>query len=198
MLNLNLYLEDFFIEDLKKSFGKYYQFVLSTGITLRIPHPTREVLLDIYGLTIKGASNIIGGTVMGHKGIDKVLESLSVKPYFTIRYNDWVEVFRPVSDDNGEVAVYDVHDGGMPDGYVWTEVTGENESCVILKGRHVVNRVGYYVTEVEPPMGVEIEVDDMDYVTVGKAKHHCICFLEEIGVEEERYEDLIDNFFYEL
>lgn len=70
----------------------------------------------------------------------------------------WENWYKPIgntiADSNGETIVFETFGDeyefvkNSPDNKVWTWVDG-GDGTYILSGRHYVNRIGYFVTEVE-------------------------------------------------
>jgi hypothetical protein len=81
-----------------------------------------------------------------------------------IDFTDWVETYKPLNDNNGEVKVYDTHSDwdfiSTVNPYkVWTLVDSNEVEPVIVNGRAFVNRLEYYVTLQPWSEGDEIAVD---------------------------------------
>ena len=89
----------------------------------------------------------------------------------TITYDDFMDTYKPIKNTLDESAGYD---GCMfetygdelkkvmdtPHGYVWTLLEADDGSLVIGSGYHLVNRMGYFITE--KPYEDDIEVIDED------------------------------------
>jgi hypothetical protein len=86
-------------------------------------------------------------------------------PAPALSYDDWRDAYRPVPNTIRKDAPFD---GCMFETFgpeldaitaadlacVWTIVDGEDESLWLLSGRHLVNRLGYFITE-RPWQGTE-------------------------------------------
>lgn len=128
----------------------------------------------------------------------------------TLNYDEWVEQYQPITNrytDNGsydntlfeynelEVDLIKCTDCEN----IWTLVSGEDEESWIIPGLHIVNRMGYFVTNV-PHEYKDIQVNDNEMITVGKAKYSCKEFIEnilEIELTDEQ-EDKLHNFYSQL
>ena len=93
----------------------------------------------------------------------------------TISEDEFVEQFRPTVNHIDPVAVFDFGYGGCmfetcgkdyefvssqnPD-YIWTLIEGDNTTHIV-KGVHVVNRLGYFISAVPVPAGhiISVELD---------------------------------------
>lgn len=77
-----------------------------------------------------------------------------------MEFDDWFEKFRPIENpqtkDEGNEYLFEdcyeedkefIHDR-IGSKTIWTRIFGENASVFLIEGRHLVNRDGYYVTEV--------------------------------------------------
>lgn len=103
-------------------------------------------------------------------------------------YDNWVEEFKPQNSKEesgmfetfGEDLEFVLHIANNKDNRrVWTLMDGDN-GMSLVEGYHLVNRVGYYITEKPAPEGYTFEIWDeaWDY-SFGKS-------LEEL---KELYED---------
>lgn len=75
----------------------------------------------------------------------------------TITDLEWMEKYKPTHDevipDHADVV-------GTAANRVWTQVEGDNGSIVIVAGFHVVNYLGYWITQ--NPHNFDVEVVDED------------------------------------
>lgn len=81
----------------------------------------------------------------------------------SIEYYDWLEKYRPVLNEDGSPVLYETY------GEDWKYVTSVNPLCVwtlctadddyLISGFHVVNRMGFYITEVPVRKNIRIWVD---------------------------------------
>lgn len=72
----------------------------------------------------------------------------------TITDSEWITRYRPI---NEEVLIdYPIK---YPVNQIWTQVEGDDGEIVVCAGSHVVNRLGYWITEVEHNFDVEV-IDD--------------------------------------
>lgn len=75
--------------------------------------------------------------------------------FIQLDYFDWEKQFRPITKPGTDHIAFDTHDDReflktIPNSRIWTLVDcPEIAECVILNGCHWVNRLEYYVTEVE-------------------------------------------------
>lgn len=95
-------------------------------------------------------------------------------------FDDWFEKFKPIENpqikDEGNEYLFEdcyeedkefIHDR-IGSKTIWTRIFGENASIFLIEGRHLVNRDGYYVTEIPYEDGEKYEItidegyDDLD------------------------------------
>ena len=68
-----------------------------------------------------------------------------------MNYDEWNDKYHPINNDLDDEALLDTlllpillkidrH-------FVWTAVDGESDKIIIIPGFHIVNRLGYYVTD---------------------------------------------------
>jgi hypothetical protein len=85
-----------------------------------------------------------------------------IQPVIKMSVEEWEAKFKPVnnhlddnaswSDDEGNGIMFETygaevdHVFDQPLHYTWTYVDGE-EGTYIIAGRHIVNRIGYFITE---------------------------------------------------
>jgi hypothetical protein len=76
----------------------------------------------------------------------------------TITDTLWEALFLPITisplDDSG---LLDAIANGMTHRHVWTVVDGEDGTTHLLPGLHIVNRIGYHLTQVPWTQRPEIE-----------------------------------------
>ena len=93
----------------------------------------------------------------------------STFPHLTMRYDDWLETYRPVSNPLAESAPFDglmfetfgpelAHVRDTPSDRVWTLVEGDDDTLYVLSGFHFVNRLGYFIAAQSRQANVDIEV----------------------------------------
>lgn len=78
--------------------------------------------------------------------------------------------------------------------YVWTLISGDNESLWYLSGAKLVNRMDYYTSD-KPHNFEDIEVDLNEYIMVNEAKYKFIDFLEQEGILTDDLEIKIQEEF---
>lgn len=79
--------------------------------------------------------------------------------------------------------------------FIWTAINCDNEETWIVPGYHFVDRYLYFITH-NPWENENIQVNDNEMISVGKAKYSCLEFLDEIGIElTPEQEDILHNFF---
>jgi hypothetical protein len=68
-------------------------------------------------------------------------------------FDEWVETYKP-DMDGGEPRMLDIYTDftGVNPACIWTD-TAVDGSNFIASGRHLFNRMGYYITEVPVPEG---------------------------------------------
>lgn len=121
-----------------------------------------------------------------------------------LTYEQWVEQYEPRENPNaqGESCIWefeDLKEKNFKVNHIWTLVDGENEESWILPGYHIVNRQGYYVTTY-PWESQDIQVNDNEMITVGKAKYSCLSFIEDklsLNLTDEEM-DALHNYYSQL
>lgn len=90
----------------------------------------------------------------------------------TMRLDTWLKTFKPIKnhidtnasgDGNmfetfGKEVKYVQHVTRLAPRTVWTIIEGERSAMRICNGYHFVNRIGYFITEVECPEGVDHDI----------------------------------------
>lgn len=81
-----------------------------------------------------------------------------------ITLEEWDKTYKPITNHLDEHASF----GGVmfetfgaeldfvrshTDKFIWTYIDGENDASYIVEGYHLVNRIGYFITEVSAPDG---------------------------------------------
>ena len=128
----------------------------------------------------------------------------------TIKYEDWVEQYKPIKNNLNKNAsmdgcMFETYDDELTRVFetdsklVWTWITGENEEDWILPGKHLINRMGYFITE-KPWEDENLEVDMNVHITIGKAKYSCVDFIEQhLNIElTGEQEDELHNFWSQI
>jgi hypothetical protein len=95
--------------------------------------------------------------------------------HITMGIDEWYETYRPVRNVIAENPSFDMGEGGLmfetygkeveyvldvdreTPANVWTYMDGEDDP-VIVNGYHLVNRIGYFITEVPAIDGVHYDV----------------------------------------
>ena len=100
-------------------------------------------------------------------------------------WDQWIQDYRPITDGNGEPTMFETYGKDLDTvlsthpRYVWTYLEGDSGS-VITQGYHLVNRLGYYITENPSEDDTEYEIDYYEYndneeepmtVSIAEAKH---------------------------
>lgn len=110
-----------------------------------------------------------------------------------IEYSEWCTKYKPIQNNICRSAGFD---GTMFETYgeevqkilntnslhVWTYISGENENDWIVPGYYLVNRLGYFITEV-PWNDDSIVVDLNEYLTKDEAIKACYLFWKNEGFE---------------
>jgi len=67
-----------------------------------------------------------------------------------LTYSQWLENYIPEMEEEDVIKDYSqlLPENPKQDNYIWTEISGEDETTWILPGVHIVNKVGIYYTEV--------------------------------------------------
>ena len=110
-----------------------------------------------------------------------------------INYDDWFEHYQPLlnhfeSSPDNDIYRFETFGKDLEfvqkfqNCFIWTAVSCENEETWIIPGFHIVNRENYYITHT-PWENENIEVNDNEMITVGKAKYSCLEFFDSIGIE---------------
>lgn len=108
----------------------------------------------------------------------------------TITYEKFVETYKPIKNHIIQDAPYNgcmfetygnqlkyIKESGHTDKHVWTLLECENEEFWIVPGYHIINRLGYFITEI-PWESENIQVNDNEMCTIEEAINHCISFGE--------------------
>ena len=83
-------------------------------------------------------------------------------------WDQWIQDYRPITDSNGDPTMFETYGKdletvlGTHPRYVWTYLEGDRGS-VITEGYHLVNRLGYYITENPSEPDTEYEIDYYEY-----------------------------------
>ncbi len=124
----------------------------------------------------------------------------------TITFEEFVEQYKPikntmVQDRPWDELMFETFDEELDfvmnqqNKQIWTLITGENEEEYIIPGYHIVDRMGYFITEL-PFETTEVTVNLNEMITTGAAKYACIDFLEdELGLDPAVFEDKIHDYF---
>ncbi len=63
-----------------------------------------------------------------------------------ITWDEWEETYKPTTDfEYGDLSEID---GDVDQHHIWTVVDGDGIYMNIVSGIHIINRLGYFVTEV--------------------------------------------------
>lgn len=121
-------------------------------------------------------------------------------------FDKWWDKYKPINKDkdNDEEQIFETYGEDLerilktPNIYLWTLIDGDYDTQWILPGYHVVNRIGFYVTEKPWKTGSET-IDCNEYISTGMAESIVIKYLEENKVaitEDQKYElsDKLKNF----
>lgn len=122
----------------------------------------------------------------------------------TLTFEEFVEKYKPIKNTLVEGASFDgclfetygteLHEVRTYDkSNIWTMVDGGNETMWINPGYGIVNRSGYFVTEVPWNDTDQVEVDLNDYITREEAQEVCFRFWKDNGYEFEM-QDIEDYF----
>jgi len=125
----------------------------------------------------------------------------------TIEFEEWLLKYKPRKNRVSKESPYNgymfdthghdiqfIRDSNIANEFIWTVVDCDNEEQYIIPGYHLVNRQGYFMTKI-PWKDENLQVNLNEMITVGEAKYACIEFLEMLGIPEDKYEDLIHDFF---
>ena len=111
----------------------------------------------------------------------------------TINIDEFIEIYKPVKnhiiqdtpyngymfETFGKEIDYIVKLANNPESkqYVWTLLECDNEEFWIVPGYYIINRLGYFITEI-PWESENIQVNDNEMCTIEEAINHCISFGE--------------------
>ena len=131
-----------------------------------------------------------------------------------LTFEQWIEEYNPIMNPFTEDNPYDNtmfetfgneiehvvnHFNNINRKQVWTLIDAENEERWIVPGYLYVNRLGYFITEKEWE-SEDIEVNDNEMISIGKAKYLCKEFVEEeLGILfTDEMEDKLHNYYSQL
>jgi hypothetical protein len=83
-------------------------------------------------------------------------------------WDSWIDQYKPIKDKQGEPVMFETYGKdldtvlGTHPRYVWTYLEGDSGS-LITEGYHLVNRLGYYITENPSQDDTEYEIDYYEY-----------------------------------
>lgn len=130
----------------------------------------------------------------------------------TITYEKFVEIYKPIKNHIIQDTPYNgymfetygnqlkyIKESGHTDKHIWTLLECDNEERWIVPGYLYVNRLGYFITEKEWE-SEDIEVNDNEMISIGKAKYLCKEFVEEeLGILfTDEMEDKLHNYYSQL
>lgn len=108
----------------------------------------------------------------------------------TITYEKFVETYKPIKNHIIQDAPYNgcmfetygnqlkyIKESGHTDKHVWTLLECNNEEFWIVPGYYIINRLGYFITEI-PWESKNMQVNDNEMCTIEEAINHCISFGE--------------------
>ena len=80
-----------------------------------------------------------------------------------ITYDDWEDRFEPIPYGKDELLIYDeitsVLQAAHRDRRLWTLVeSGADDTCLIIEGKHFVNRIGYLITRLPYESGIMLNI----------------------------------------
>jgi hypothetical protein len=84
--------------------------------------------------------------------------------FIELTWEEWVEQYKPHTDEFGVPRMFDTHDSDrefvdiQPEDKIWTYLEGDTGS-LITEGFHVVNRLGYYITDIPSLPNTSYEID---------------------------------------
>ena len=128
----------------------------------------------------------------------------------TITYEQFEEQYKPIKNTLVEDSPYNgcmfgtygaelAHVREQDIKNIWTLIDAENEETFIVPGYSYVDRLGYFITEKEWE-SEDIEVNDNEMISIGKAKYSCKDFIEdELGILfMNEMEDKLHNYYSQL
>jgi len=130
----------------------------------------------------------------------------------TISYEEWVKQYRPIQNPFNKDGTYNntafetygneigyITSGEFKQNCIWTLIISDNEEFWIIPGLKYVDRFLYFVTEV-PWEDENIQVDNNETISVGKAKYSCLEFIENVlGIELTlEQEDMLHDFWSQI
>lgn len=88
---------------------------------------------------------------------------------FIMNWSEWVEKYKPLKNQYGDIQMFETYGTDVefvksqPENKIWT-LADAGEGSIIVSGWHVVNRIGYYITDIpfEKETWVDIEEDEWD------------------------------------
>ena len=128
----------------------------------------------------------------------------------TITYEQFEEQYKPIKNTLVEDSPYNgcmfgtygaelAHVREQDIKNIWTLIDAENEETFIVPGYSYVDRLGYFITEKEWE-SEDIEVNDNEMISIGKAKYLCKEFVEEeLGILfTDEMEDKLHDYYSQL
>ena len=85
--------------------------------------------------------------------------------FIALDYDGWVEQFKPITNPNTDQIAFDTHDDAeflrsQPHSKIWTLIDcPDSNDAIIVNGPRFINRLEYYVTEVEHNEADEYNVE---------------------------------------
>lgn len=108
-----------------------------------------------------------------------------------ITFDEWWDKYKPVDNhfENDDSQLYETYGQDIdyvsktiPNENIWTLIDGDHDTQWILPGFHIVNRIGFYVTEV-PWEDVNIEVDCNESLYPAEALEVVTDYLDTVGIK---------------
>ena len=124
-----------------------------------------------------------------------------------LTYEEWFDKYQPIKnhlDDNssydgymfetfGKEIEFITHPSIHPS-LIWTLIEGDYGDRWIIPGYHLVNRLGYFYSEI-PCNDKNIQVNDNEMVTINKAESLFIeyCDKNSIKIDQDDFHEFLNN-----
>lgn len=118
-----------------------------------------------------------------------------------INLEQWINEYKPIfiGDELKDFDLFREELKKYDNNFIWTEISCDDEEMYIITGLHIVNKFRIFITEI-PWNDENIQVNDNEMISIGKAKYSCKDFIEdELGILfTNEMEDKLHNYYSQL
>jgi len=130
------------------------------------------------------------------------MEIQIIKKYMKeINLEQWINEYKPIfiGDELKDFDLFREELKKYDNNFIWTEISCDDEEMYIITGLHIVNKFRIFITEI-PWNDENIQVNDNEMISIGKAKYSCKDFIEdELGILfTNEMEDKLHNYYSQL